>query len=259
MFCLKDSCKNYCLVGFTFIFTFLAIAGCSTNPRIHLYAAGEPTNQKDELISRLRDYNFKVDEFYATVPELEAGNYIVYYPSKTSEQTTEIINLALRDVGLPEGQPIPFRIGSGFGSHEYTKGNVGLYLVNKSNTPSDVDVNDINESSSQESIDFTEEQFGSKGCNESFLIEFYGNGRAFFIHEDSQKKYSEGRWDLVGNYLTIKKLFGSSKFQVEKHMISLNGSELPVIDLIPVGNKNAPFNCIYSTYFKEGIYKLPSL
>lgn len=242
--------------GFVFAFALFAGYGCTSNPLVHLYVTGESTNQKDALVTLLGESDFKVKEFHASMPELEDGNYIVYYPDRTTDETTEAINRALRQIGLPEGQSIPFRIGYGFGSHEYTKGNVGLYLVKKSSSSNSR--KSIDSLPDEEAIEFTEEEFGSKGCNESFILDFYEDGKAYFIHENSLKKYSEGKWRFDGSVLTIKKLFNVSKFEVEKRMISLGGNSIPVIDLIPMDNKNAPFSCTYSTYFKEGVYKLPS-
>ncbi|AQT60522.1 hypothetical protein [Cellvibrio sp. PSBB023] len=232
----------------------LSIASCSVNPRVHLYYSDASTDKKQQLVSFLKEYDFNVTEFYNTAPDLEEGNYIVYYPEKNTEKSAEHINLALLRSNLSEAQMEPYRIGNGIGSHEYTKGNIGLYIIKKNSVSNDV----IEDKASQSFVDFTGEQFGSKDCSSAFQIEFYDDGRAIFIYEESSKKHSEARWELLGSTLIIKKLFGSSKFQVKTYTVSIAENTVTVTDLLPVNSKKAPFNCTYSTYYKEGIYKLPS-
>lgn len=238
----------------TLVILLLSIASCSVNPRVHLYYSDGSTDKKQQLVSLLKEYDFDVTEFYNIAPDLEEGNYIVYYPEKNTEKSAEHINLALLRTDLSEAQMVPFRIGNGIGSHEYTKGNIGLYIIKENSVAHDV----IEDKTSQSFVDFTEEQFGSKDCRNAFQIEFYDDGRAIFIDEESSKKHSEGRWELLGSTLIIKKLFGSSKFQVKTYNVSIAENTVTVTDLLPVNSKKAPFNCTYSTYYKEGIYKLRS-
>lgn len=241
------------MASFIVIFTFV---GCSVNPRVHLYFSDETTEQQQQLVSLLKENNFSVKEFHTSVPDLEIGNYIVYYPERNNEKRAESINFVLRSVSLSEAQAVPFRIGSGIGSHEYTKGNIGLYIIK--NDPASIEKNATDNVISSGGVDITEEQFGSKDCNDAFLVEFYDDGRAFFINEESLKKQFEARWEISGSILMIRRLFSLNKFQIKNHTVSKAGNTFAVTDLVPVDGKKAPFNCVYSTYFKEGIYKLSS-
>lgn len=252
--------KLFSIISFskkiTLVILLFTIASCSVNPRIHLYYSDGATDKKQHLVSLLKEYDFNVKEFHNNAPDLEEGNYVVYYPEKNTGKSAEYINLALRRAGLSEAQMVPFRIGYGIGSHEYTKGNIGLYVVSENQIS--VEHGEIPIQTGQSDVDFTEEQFGSKDCRDVFLIEFYDDGRAIFIYEESLKKHSEGSWEVLGSTLIIKKLFGYSKFQIKTYTISKVGNTVTVTDLLPANSKKAPFNCTYSTYFKEGIFKLPS-
>jgi hypothetical protein len=236
-----------------YVFFILIASGCASSPIVHLYLSPQNPNLSDSLTNALVDNGLQVETPSSDIPSIDPGNYIVYYPDTNTDKVIEDLNLIIRQYGLDDAQPIPFGLGGGFGSHEYTRGNIGLYLIkgeqNKSQPNSKPDA--------FPNMHFTEQDFGSKNCSKLFILEFHEESKLYIVEESNQKKFGEGKWRVDQSELTIKRLFKSYNYKIVEHTLMINGTKLAVTDLIPVQNYKSPFGCAFSTYYQEGIYRLP--
>ena len=236
------------------VISFLLLSACASNPKVHLYFDGNSQEQKHSLITQLKNNKFDVHQSHTPPPDIPQGNYIVYTPEDKSAHWISSINSTLSQLGMKEANVVPFKIGSGISSHQYTAGNIGLYILNKDSKSQDA--RDIPIADTQNQIDLTREQLGSKSCGKLKLMEFYEDGNVIVVDEESDKMIFKGKWVLTGNELSIKKGLSLQKFNVGSETLAFKQDAFSAINLNPKKINEKSFNCVYSTYFIDGLYKI---
>jgi len=174
----------------------IVISGCSTIPKVHLFAINLEAESVTLIKKKFEKQNFELKINQQPFPDNIGSNSIVYTPSRNANQ--QIINII--NTAAEAGYQISSTNLIMQSNHSFTANNIGLYLLPENYTQQkrEYKIPLINE-------------YGSRDCfNSSNLT----------LNEDKSFMLTVNRWDAVSQDY-IESFFRGQWFQSEVDIIEL--------------------------------------
>lgn len=226
--------------------------GCSTTT-VHLFATSLPGEVRKALRQGLEDQGFKVMSNDNEPPFSE--NIILYPPQKDIENELALIDQVLEKNGLRAKHSYAI-LSNDIGAHEYTAGNIGLYIFADELQKTPKSISYVNPIFPMTMVDY---EFHSADCEKKYMIQFSTN-ETLTVNDFSlpigQEVIAEARWKNDGNKITI--FIGTESYQFAKseahrehasrysqHVVTYS------ITLRPIGYFSHPLVCTYKSTYVE--------
>ena len=229
------------------------LSGCASTT-VHLHAESLSSNERDNLRAGLEAQGFQVKMRDNESPSSE--NIILYYPHKGIEEDLRAIDKVLGAGGLTAEHRYSIHTDK-LGAHEYTAGNIGVYIVPEGSA--------VSAGSSLVRpvfpITITEGEFVSIDCESEYLYEFSESGTVKVADLSlplSEMDVVKLEWKSLSEEKVI--IMGDAEvFEYQKsksHRKGFNDHHKQVVDyhitLKPVGYYRLPYACTYRNTFREG-------
>ena len=185
-----------------------------------------------------------------------SGNIILYYPHKGIGEDLQAIDAVLAAHGLTAEHSYTIHKDK-LGVHEYTAGNIGVYLVAADHSPAA----DFSLVRSVFPITMTEGEFISTDCDTEYLYEFSDDGRMVIADlslSSGDMNIATLTWEASGDDRVLITSNGEvfeyqkSKFHKEGLRDGYKKMVEYFITLKPVDYYRLPFGCTYRNVFWEG-------
>src|SRR5690606_34008695 len=122
----KNMKMKLSVISIIILATFVSLVGCASNTTVHLHANGLSEADRKNIRAGLEEKGFRVVERNNEAPSED--NAILYAPYSGLEKDLYAIENVLANHGLTAGRGFAIQTNQ-LGMHEYTAGNIGLYIV----------------------------------------------------------------------------------------------------------------------------------
>jgi hypothetical protein len=229
------------------------LSGCSTTT-VHLHANGVPEADKENIRAGLEAKGFAVLERDNEAPSKD--NAILYAPYKGLEKDLHAIENVLANNGVTAGRSFAIQTDQ-LGKHEYTAGNIGLYIVP---SVSQLPAERKSKVRAEFPITITDAEFVSTNCETEYGFQFSENGTLAvddFTREIDATEIAKPDWSgKPDNIVFISN--GNEQFEYKKsesHFEHVNEYNIHLVTyniwLEPVEYYRVPFGCTYRSTYTE--------
>ena len=226
------------------------LAGCSST-KIHLHANNLPKAERESI-----RHDLEVEGFSVLLQDNEPPSdhsVILFYPHEGIDRDLDAIDNVLDRYGLQAEHSFVIH-ETKLGVHEYTAGNIGVYLV-----PVGLQTNDTDRVRSVFPIAVTDAEFVSVDCGKVYVYEFYDDGQVTlndFSLPMGEAALASGNWLSDSGVVTIVnhgEVFEYTKSQSHREYINSFGEHVVSynITLRPNGYYRVPFGCTFKSTFAE--------
>lgn len=229
-----------------------AIPSCSST-HIHLHADKLPHDQQITIRERLEEKGFKVHIRNNAPPSRD--NVLLYYPHKGIQEELWMIDDVLAASGISAEHRYTI-YKDRVGKHEYTAGNIGLYLL-----PRNSDWSTSNKSPLRKQFPISESdaEFISSDCDARYTLELLEDGNALINNYNlptDESTLGKGTWQSNSDQILLT--FQGEAFKYDKsqhHRKAVNYANERVIQyhitLEPSDYYRIPFSCTFQSTFTE--------
>ena len=238
---------NICL-----LIALMLFLGCS-NTTVHLHVKNLPDAEQESIRADLEKRGFLVKMRDNEPPS--NNNLILYYPHRGIEDDLRAINDVLDVAGFTAESSYLVHTDK-LGKHEYSAGNIGLYLVPKGYQRNPGVASRVRSVFPMTIVDY---EFVSTDCDKDYVYEFFGDGTlelSDFSLPVGAAKLATLSWQVVGDNMVLTgdgETFTYKKSESHREHTS-QYSEYVVtynITLQPEGYYRVPFGCQYKSTFYE--------
>lgn len=229
-----------------------AIPSCSST-HIHLHANKLPHAQQITIREGLEEKGFKVHIRNNAPPSRD--NVLLYYPHKGIQEELWMIDDVLAASGISAEHRYTIHKDK-VGKHEYTAGNIGLYLL-----PSNNIKNNSNEPPIRKQFPISESdaEFISSDCGARYTLELLEDGNALinnFNLPADESTLGKGTWQSNSDQILLQIQGETFKYdKSQHHRKAVNYANERVIKYHITLEANdyyrIPFSCTFQSTFTE--------
>ena len=235
-----------------FFLLFFGLSGCSRTI-VHLHADKLTTAEQEAIRAELQAQGFIVERQHNEPPAYR--NLILYTPHDGIDNDLSTIDTILAAHGFSADHRYT-PPSKQLGKHEYTAGNIGVYLIPAGFQPYTTPALQVRNTFP---ITETDADFISTDCDKEYVYELFDDGRAIandFSFPVGEAALATGRWQSNEESVTLN--IEGKQFQYKKtrfHREYANEYSDHVISyyilLEPVGYYELPFGCTFKSTFSE--------
>lgn len=218
------------------IISALFIAACSST-KIHVYTSGVDQHTQQQLLQSLNTAGFNAHQQTTPMQPLKEGAYIIYTPSSRSTEINQQIEQILKSLNLPAPESRLFSLGEGISAHRYTKGNIGLYVIDNS-TQQAGDLKTFLEESS-----ILDWELGSVGCTKNYILDIMGDGKTYLSTLEDGAEISSLDWKVQKKQLILSKLFKRYVYDISEEKQTIT----------PIQQYPEPYGCQFRSNFETTV------
>ena len=223
-----------------FLFLTLFITACSST-KIHVYTVGVDQHTQRQLLQSLNTAGFRAHQKTIPLPPLKEGAYIIFTPGSRSTHVNQQIEQILESLNLPAPESRLFSLGEGISAHRYTKGNVGLYVINNTAQQTDSLKKFLDESS------ILDWELGSVNCSESYIVDFMGDGKSYISQLEDGKEISSLNWKIHNKKLILTTAF-------KRYVYDISEADKTIT---PSQQYPEPYGCQFRSNFETTVHVKP--
>ncbi|MCV6627576.1 MAG: hypothetical protein OIF38_15870 [Cellvibrionaceae bacterium] len=215
----------------------LLLSACS-QPQIHLHAQHLKPHQRQALMTALEPLQFTVTLRQNPLPAGLYGNTLVYSGSANLEPLQQLLSKL--------GYPLESQIHNRVGTHRYTDGNLGLYLMPPAATELTLDEQPYDPGVLQE--------YGSSGCSGAYVLDLSADNSLVLGHLKTDAPTINGRWQFAqSGQLQLDLGQGALPYRLDKRRYDEGSVWRHETRLVPLQHfEQSPLACI----FANNIYEL---
>ncbi|BFM20735.1 hypothetical protein [Gilvimarinus japonicus] len=228
------------------------LVGCSSTT-VHLHAKNLPDVEQEAIRAGLEARGFSVKMRDNEPPS--NNNAILYYPHDGIDADLQAIDAVLDANGLWAEHNYSVYTDK-LGKHEYTAGNIGLYLVPEGVT---TNASTSNRVRAVFPITVTDFEFVSTDCDTEYVYELFEDGSLVasdFSLPIGKAKLAALEWRETSDEITLSnsgEQFKYSKTESYKEYANLDSDHVITynITLQPLGYYRVPYGCTFKSTFSE--------
>lgn len=218
-----------------YISVFIAFFLCAcSQTQVHVFTHQLDDEKRDRLVKQLEQARLEVIISDKKPPALNLGNFILYKLGQGAESTLEKLLAIMNESDFP----ISFVGHNKLGNHEFTDGNIGLYLVPFSPAP---------QNERPLLLNLSDVTFRAEDCEAR--IEFPLNQSAVLTGKHiTPQEQSAYLWSMDSDErVSLRQGRRVYQYKFLSYYARMEDRDIQMLELVPLGNYPLPFGCHFSS------------